>query len=162
MKNLRSYLILIWLAAAVATAWGGGIAEGRLVNRTDQAIAAGNTELEVLTLSSGMDVIKTAATDAQGMFRIEGLPDAMPLMLRAVYKGANYHGMLRFDADGKARLELEVYEPTTSMKDIRVEAANIAVQLEGYTGDIEGNHLHAVETFVVVNSTKPPRVYVNP
>jgi len=158
MKNLRFCLILIWLAAA-ATAYGGGIAEGRLVNRTDPAIAAGNTELEVLALSNGMDIIKTAMTDARGMFRIEELPDAAHLMLRAIYKGVNYHGMLRFDADGKARLELEVYESTTSMKDIRVESANIAVQLEG---DVDGNHLHAVETFVVVNSAKPPRVYVNP
>ena len=157
MKMLRFYLILIWLAAAATTAaaQGRGVAEGRLVNRTDQSIAAGNTELEVLLLSSGMDIIKTATTDARGTFRIEGLPDAMPLMLRAVYKGANYHGILVFDADGKARLDLDVYEPTASMKDIHVETANMAFQLEG-------DRLHAVETFVVVNSADPPRVYLNP
>ena len=156
MKTLRFYLILMWLAgAATAAAQDRGIAEGRLVNRTDPSIAAGNTDLEVLMLSNGMDIIKTAATDARGAFRIEGLPDEMPLMLRAVYKGANYHGMLRFDANGKARLELDVYEPTASMKDIRVEAANMAFQLEG-------DYLHAVETFVFVNSASPPRVYLNP
>ena len=157
MKTARFYLILIWLAAAAtpATAQGGGVAEGRLVNRTDPAIAAGNTELEVLLLSSGMDIIKTATTDARGAFRIEDLPGAMPLMLRAVYKGANYHGMLIFDGDGNARLDLDVYEPTASMKDIRVEEANMAFQLAG-------DHLHAVETFVIVNDTSPPMVYLNP
>jgi hypothetical protein len=157
MKMLRICLMLMWfaVAAVTATAQDRGVAEGRLVNRTDPAIVAGNTDLEILVLSSGMDIIKTAATDARGMFRIEGLPDAAPLMLRAIYKGANYHGMLRFDAEGKARLELEVYEPAMSMKDIRVQEANIAFQLEG-------DYLHAVETFVIVNDTSPQRIYLNP
>jgi hypothetical protein len=156
MKMLRFCLIMMWIAAAVtAMAQGRGVAEGRLVNRTNPAILAGNTEIEVLLLSGGMDIIKTAVTDARGTFRIEGLPDAMPLMLRAVYKGVNYQGHLRFDADGKARIDIDVYEPTASMADIRVETANIAFQLEG-------KRLHAVETFVVVNSADPPRVYANP
>jgi hypothetical protein len=146
----------VWLAAtATAFAQGRGVAEGRLVNRTDPAIVAGNTELEVLLLSGGMDIIKTAVTDAYGTFRIDNLPDSMPLMLRAVYRGANYHGMLIFDGSGKARLDLDVYETTASMKDIRVETANMAFQLEG-------DHLHSVETFVVVNSSSPPSVYLNP
>jgi hypothetical protein len=156
MKMLRFCLILMWFSAAVpAPAEGRGIAEGRLINRTDPAIVAGNTELEILELSSGMDIIKTAKTDARGMFRIEGLPETAPLMLRAVYKGANYHGMLRFETNGTARLDLDVYETTTSMKDIRVEAAKMAFQLEG-------DRLHAVETVVVVNGASPPRVYLNP
>jgi hypothetical protein len=157
MKMLRFYIIIMWLlaAAVTATAQGRGVAEGRLVNRTDPAIAAGNTELEVLLLSGGMDIIKTAATDARGTFRIDDLPDAMPLMLRAVYKGANYHGMLMFDTDGKARMELDVYEPTASMKDISVEEASMAFQLEG-------EYLHAVETFILINNADPPKVYLNP
>ena len=157
MNKLRFYLILIWFAAAAwtAAAQGSGVAEGRLVNRTDPVIVAGNTELEVILLSSGMDIIKTAMTDERGTFRIEDLPEAMPLMLRAVYKGSNYHGMLMFGADGKARLDLDVYEPTTSIKDIRVEEADMAFQLAG-------DHMHAVETFVIVNNSSPPRVYLNP
>jgi len=159
MKMSRFCLILAWFAATAITAasqgQNRGVAVGRLVNRTDPAIAAGNTELEVLLLSGGMDIIKTAATDARGTFRIEGLPDAMPLMLRAVYKGVNYQGRLRFGADGKADIDIDVYEPTASTSDIRVETANIAFQLAD-------DGLQAVETFVVVNSADPPRVYVNP
>ena len=156
-KVLRVCLVLMWMAAVAssATAEGRGIAEGRLVNRTDLTISTGNTDLEILELSSGMETIKTARTDARGAFRIEGLPDGTPLMLRASYKGANYHGMLRFDANGTANLELEVYEPTSSMEGIRVETANMAFQLMG-------DHLHAVETFVFVNNTRPPRIYINP
>ena len=138
-----------------APAQDRGIAEGRLVNRTDPAIVAGNTDLEVLILSSGMDIIKTATTDARGTFRIDGLPDAMPLMLRAIYKGVNYQGHLRFDRDGKANIDIDVYEPATSMADIRVDTANIAFQLQD-------ERLLAVETFVIVNSVSPPRVYMNP
>ena len=160
MKMRRVYLFLMLLAAAAmaaitATAQDRGVAEGRLVNRTDPAIVAGNTELEVLILSGGMDIIKTATTDARGMFRIEGLPDAMPLLLRAIYKGVNYQGHLRFDANGKAHLDIDVYEPTTSMADIRVETANIAFQLDE-------DYLYAVETFVIVNDSVPPRVFMNP
>ena len=157
MKTVRFYLVLICFVATAATsgAQDRGIAEGRLINRTDPAIIAGNTELEVLLLSSGMDIIKTAMTDARGVFRIEDLPDAMPLMLRAVYKGANYHGMLMFGADGIARLDLDVYEATTSMKDIRVEEVDMAFQLAG-------DRLHAVETYVVANTSSPPRVHLNP
>ena len=138
-----------------AQAQGRGVAEGRLVNRTDPAIVAGNTDLEVLILSSGMDIIKTATTDARGTFRIEGLPDAMPLMLRAIYKGVNYQGHLRFDDDGKAHINIDVYEPATSMAEIRVETANMAFQLQD-------DNLYAIETYVIVNSVSPPRVYMNP
>jgi len=156
MKTVRLSLIILWLVAAAApiAAQNRGVAEGRLINRTDPAIVAGNAELEVLLLSGGMDIIKTATTDSRGAFRIENLPDDMPLMLRAVYKGANYHGMLMFGEDGKARLDMDVYETTTSMKDIRVDEADMAFQL---TGD----HLHAVETYMVVNNASPPRVYLN-
>ena len=156
MKILRFFLMFIWFVTSVtAAAQDRGVAEGRLVNRTDPAITAGNTELEILELSGGMDIIKTAMTDARGAFLIEGLPDSRPLMLRAVYKGANYHGMLRFDTDGKVRMDIDVYEPTASMNDIHVEEASMAFQLEG-------EHLHTVETFVVVNHSVPPQVYLNP
>ena len=131
------------------------VVEGQLVNRTDPAIVTGSTNLEVISLSGGMDTIKTTVTDTQGKFRIEGLPESVPLMLRAIYKGVNYHRMLNFDAGGTARLEVEVLEPTTSLNDIRVKSATLAFQLEG-------DHLHAIETWEIENQTTPPRVHLNP
>jgi hypothetical protein len=85
----------------VAHAQKQGVAEGRLINRTNASIIAGGADLEVLELGSGMSIIKTATTDAAGKFRIAGLPESQKLMLRATYKGANYHGTLNFNTEGK-------------------------------------------------------------
>ncbi|MDR1728867.1 MAG: carboxypeptidase-like regulatory domain-containing protein [Acidobacteriota bacterium] len=164
MKTSSAFRKLAWLpllllpslAPVPARAQGGNVVEGRIVNRTDPGIAAAGAEVEVIDLSVGMDIIKTADADAQGRFRIDGLPaTGMPLLLRAIYKGVNYHGMLRFDAAGKATAQIEVYEPTTSMQGIQARSATLAFQLGG-------DHLHAVETWEIVNQTDPPRVYVNP
>lgn len=148
------FLMLPWCAIA-APAQNRGIAEGRLVNLTDPKIIVAGAELEVLELNKGMGIIKTASTDATGAFRIEDLTNSSRLMLRAIYKGANYHGALNFDADGKAYLELGVYEPTASMKDIRFDSARMAFQRDE-------DHIHAVETYTIVNKTTPPKAYVNP
>jgi hypothetical protein len=156
MNKLRFTSILIWLALLPCVqAQKQRIAEGRLINRTNPSIIAGRAELEVIELSSGMSIIKTAAADAEGKFRIEGLPDSQQLMIRASYKGANYHSMIHFSAEGKAKVEVEVYEPTSSMKDIRVESVQMAFQMAG-------DQLQSVETYSLNNATKPPLVYVNP
>ncbi|MDR0843202.1 MAG: hypothetical protein LBP68_07280 [Acidobacteriota bacterium] len=163
MLRFSPKLILLLVALAVFSAHapanaqtqGKNVVEGSLVNRTDPTIVAAGTDLEVINLSSGMDIIKTAATDSQGKFRVEGLPERTPLMLRAVYKGVNYHGMLSFDAAGLAQAQIEVYEPTTSMKDIQAKSATLAFQMES-------DHLHAVETWEIDNNTNPPRVYIHP
>jgi hypothetical protein len=71
-------------------------------------------------------------------------------MIRANYKGVNYHGRVSFDGSGKAGVEIQVYEPTTSMKDIKVQDLRIAFQL---TGD----RLRTLESCSFDNRTKPPR-----
>jgi hypothetical protein len=156
MKTLRFTLIMIWLALLPCVqAQKQRIAEGRLINRTNPAVIASRAELEVIELSSGMSIIKTATADAEGKFRIEGLPDSQQLMVRALYKGANYHSMLHFSAEGRAKVEVEVYEPTASMKDIQVESVQMAFQMAG-------DQLQSIETYSLNNATKPPLVYVNP
>lgn len=156
MKTLRFSLILFWLVTLpVAHAQKQRVAEGRLINRTNASIIASSADLEVLELGSGMSIIKTATTDAAGKFRIEGLPESQRMLIRASYKGVHYHGTLNFNAEGKAHLELEVYEPTSSMKDIRVESVQMAFQ-------VAEDRLRSVETMILGNRTKPPMVYVNP
>ena len=155
MKNTLLFLMMMVGMAATTQAQNLRVAEGRLVNRTDPTIVADSTNLEVISLSGGMDIIRTAVTDTQGNFRIAGLPESVPLMLRAIYKGVNYHRMLNFDATGNARLEVEVLEPTTSLKDIQVKSVTLAFQMES-------DHLHAIETWEIENQTTPPRVHLHP
>jgi len=156
MKTLRFPIFLLWLTILPAAySQQKGIVEGRLVDKTNPSIIARGVELEVIELGGGMDIIKTAATDSSGKFRIEGLPQGQRMVIRANYKGANYHGQVNFDATGKANVEIEVFEPTTSMKDIQVEGVRMAFQA---TGD----QLKSVETVTFNNKTKPPKTYANP
>jgi hypothetical protein len=153
-KILLSVLLVFFILLPTAFPQQKGVAEGRLVNRTDPLIVPRNVELEVLELGGGMSLIKAAKTDGAGKFRIEGLPDDQRLMLRANYKGANYHASMTFVA-GKATIELNIYEPTTSMKDIQFESVSIAFQAIG-------GQLKSVETVTINNKTQPPRTFTSP
>jgi hypothetical protein len=155
MKKTPNW-VLLFLLMILPSAYTqqSGIVDGRLVNLTDPSIIAGRVELEVIELGGGMSIIQSATSDASGKFHIEGLPQDHRLMVRANYKGANYHAQLEFTG-GKARVEIGVYEPTTSMKDIEVEGVQMAFQLAG-------DQLKALETMTFNNKTKPPRTFTIP
>jgi hypothetical protein len=156
MYYFRIPVILVWLLM-ISTAFPQetGILEGRLVNRTDAAIVPGGVQLEILALSGGMSIIRTAVTDPTGKFHIEELPLHSMLMLRAVYQDTNYNKQFSFDDSGHASVELDVFEATTSMKNIRVEEFRIVFQATG-------NHLQSFDTLVFNNETDPPRTFMNP
>jgi hypothetical protein len=132
-----------------------GVVEGRLIDRTDPAIVVRGVPLEIVGLMGGMSIIKSATTDSSGKFRIEGLPESEPLMIRANYRGANYHSQLHFNDAGKAVVEMEVFEPTDSMAEIHVDGIQMVFQATA-------SQLISVETISFNNKTKPPRTYVNP
>lgn len=161
MTLKRSFILgicvmLAWLlCASGVSAQQTGILEGRLVNGTDPAIVPGHVSLEVVSLSGGMDIIRTTETDPGGAFRIEGLPIRSMLMLRAIYQEATYNKQFRFDDSGKARVELEVFEATTSMAGIRVEETQMVFQAID-------DHLQMLETLVLSNETDPPRTFMSP
>jgi hypothetical protein len=131
-----------------------GVAEGRLINRTDPSIVVRGVPLEIVGLMGGMSIIKTVNTDTSGKFHIEGLPESEPLMIRANYKGANYHAQLHFNQAGKANVDIEIYEPTSSMAGISVDGIQMAFEAVG-------GQLISVETISFNNKTNPPRTYVN-
>ena len=156
MKIARFAILFFWFIPLQALfGQGKGAVEGRLVNRTDPSIVARSVDLEVIGLGSGMSIIRTAVTDSAGKFRIDGLPENQELVIRANYKGANYHSPVNIGASGKAAADIEIYEPTTSWKDIPVEGVQIAFQTEG-------DRLRVLESYVFNNKTKPPRTHVNP
>lgn len=148
---LPVWLLMVSFSFAQQTA----VVEGRLNNGTDPAIVPSGVTLEVLALDGGMGIIRTAETDGRGRFRIEGLPMRSMLMLRAVYRGANYHQQIRFDENGIARVELDVFETTSSPDSIRVEEVEMVFQATG-------NHLQSLETTVLSNESNPPRTFMDP
>ncbi len=162
MKTLGLLFSLFCLAAApflraqeAAFTKQGGVLEGRLLNRTDPSAAAAGVQLEVIELGIGMNIIRVDTTNAGGEFRIDGLPRNSRLMIRADYKGVNYHSMVSFDENGRAFAEIEIFEPTASMKDVEIESYQIAFQ---FTGE----HLKSLETVSINNKTSPPQTIVNP
>jgi hypothetical protein len=156
MKTPPCFFLLIWLAILPAAySQPNGIVEGRLINRTDPTIIARGATVEVIELGGGMSIVKAATTDASAKFRIEGLPENQRLMIRVNYKEANYHGQLSFNSSGKAYVEIEVYEPTVSMKEIPVEGIQMAFQMVG-------NQLRSMETITFINKTRPPRTFTSP
>jgi hypothetical protein len=156
MKKINIHVFLLWLMIIPAAfSQQKGVVEGRIVNRTDPSIIARNVELEVIELSSGMSIIRVEKTDSMGRFRIERLPEDGRLMIRANYKGANYHSQVHFHDDSIADVNIEVFEPTTSMKDIKVVGAQLAFQAVG-------DQLRSLETVTINNKTNPPRTFTNP
>jgi hypothetical protein len=155
MKTIQISLLSILLYTMPALyAQQTGTVEGRLVNLTDPSIVPAGVELEVLSLGGGMSIIKSGKTDASGKFRIDGLPEDQRLMVRANYKGANYHVQLTFKA-GAAKIDLGIYEPTTSMKGIEIEADRMAFQ-------VTGDQLKLLETVTINNKTNPPKTFTSP
>lgn len=138
----------------LAQSEGPGVVEGKLINGTDPKLVASGVELDVVGLGGGMTVLKTAVTDASGSFRIDGLPTAGPLMVRASYHSVNYHSQIRFDSSNRATVTIEIFEPTASMKDIRVEGVRFGFQMDG-------KHLRALETCSFVNETKPRKSFMS-
>jgi hypothetical protein len=153
--RLSVLLLTITLVSLSAYSQQKGIADGRLINRTNPAIAPKDATIDVVGMSGGMSILKATTTDSSGKFRFEGLPTDQPLMIRAIYMGVNYHARLSFNAAGSAHVEVEVYESTSSMADIHVDGMQMTFQAAG-------RQLASVETISFNNKTNPPRTYVNP
>jgi hypothetical protein len=155
-KNMRVQIfLLLFLAMPAAHAQQKGLVEGRVVNATDPSIVVRSVELDIVELDAGMRILKTVVTDSSGRFRVDGLPESGRLMLRVNYKDVNYHRQFSLGTGGKATADLEVYEPTTSMKDIEVGETRMAFQMTG-------GQLISLEAVTFNNKAKPPRTYMNP
>lgn len=154
-RNLVHLILLSLALPPFLNAQAKGVVEGRLINRTDPSMKARGVQVEAVAMGAGMRVIQASTTDTSGRFRLEGLPEKQRLVIRADYKTVYYYGMASPDAGGAAYVEIEVYETTDSMKDIRIEGSRIAFQM---TGD----RLKSLESVSIRNETKPPRTYVNP
>ncbi len=157
---LRCALALLFVAPPVSSritlyAQGRGILEGTLVNGTNPGSPCAGAQLEVVGLATGMNTLKTARSDSNGRFRIDGLPTDQPLMVRTEYKSVSYLARVAFDAAGKAGVTIEVFEPTSTWSGITVDDVRMAFQLSG-------DQLRSLELYSFNNATRPPRTYVNP
>jgi hypothetical protein len=97
-----------------------------------------------------MTPVANAKTDASGQFSFDN-PDigARPMLVRAIYKGVNFHQPL---PPGKDSVSVDVFEPTSDPKTISVPSRVVIFQPNGA-------NLIVGEEYGVKNDSAPPQAY---
>ena len=150
---MKVVLRRLWIAAVVMllSVWGAdaGTVKGKVVNGTTGKPAAA-VEVILIQLKGGMQPVANTKTNAQGEFSFNN-PDigAQPMLVRAVYKGVNFHQAL---PPGRDSVEVSVYDLSNDAKTISVPSHLVIFQPNGAT-------LTVAEQMLVRNESKPPMAY---
>jgi hypothetical protein len=126
-----------------------GTVTGTITNGTTGKPAA-DVEMILIQLQGGMQPVAKTKTDANGQYRFDhpGL-GAGPMLIRAVYRGVNYHEPATPD---KTTVNMEVYEPTDKASAFSVTVHAIILQPTG-------SDLAVTEEYNISNKTQPPMAY---
>jgi hypothetical protein len=150
MISLRRDVAAFALAtvACVCTAQAGEL-HGVVKNGTTGQPVVG-VEVILLQLQGGMQPVANTNSDAQGQFTFNnpGI-GAQPMLLRATYKGINFHQPL---PPGRSDVEVSVFEPSKDPKTIAVSSRIVFFQPSGET-------LTVAEEYSIQNSSQPPQAF---
>jgi hypothetical protein len=145
--------VVFCFAAAAILAYGqaalAATVHGTVNNGTTGKPGAG-VEVVLIQLKGGMQPVANTKTDASGNFTFDN-PNigAQPMLIRAAYKGVNFHQPL---PPGKDSISVEVFEPTGDAKTISVPSHVIIFQPNG-------SSLIVGEEYGVKNDSKPPQAF---
>jgi hypothetical protein len=149
LHALRALLLLVSIAAAIATTTTAGTLNGTVKNGTTGQVAAG-ADVILIQLQGGMQPVANTKTDAQGQFHFDNPQlGTGPMLVRVVYKGVNYHEPI---TPGKMTATIEVFEPTNDPKSFSI--ANHAIILQP-----NGADLMVGEEYMITNKTQPPLAF---
>ncbi len=106
----------------------------------------------LIQLQGGMQPVANTKTDAEGhyMFDNPGL-GAAPMLLRAVYRGVNYHEPV---PPGKNIADVQVFEPTDKPGAVAISVTAHAIILQP-----DGSNLDVGEEYNITNKTQPPLAF---
>lgn len=136
---------LLALPAVVAAA----TVEGTVKNGTTGKAAAG-VEVILIQLQGGMQPVLNSKSDAQGHFTFDyPAIGTQPMLVRAVYKGVNFHQPL---PPGRNDIEVEVFEPSRDPKTVSVDTHFVVFQPNGAT-------LVVGEEYTIKNNSQPAQAY---
>jgi hypothetical protein len=139
-----SMLLCLLASAAIA-----GTVSGTVTNGTTGRAAA-NVDVILIQLQGTMQPVANTKTDAQGHYQLSSdLLGAGPMLLRAVYRGVNYHQPI---TPGMATADVQVFEPTDKTNAFSVTAHAIILQPNG-------TDLTVGEEFNIANNTQPALAY---
>jgi hypothetical protein len=144
-RFLRTSLFLCLLALPV---YAGTVA-GTVRDGTTNEPAAG-VDIILFRLQGGMEVAATTKSDAQGRYSLQDAAlGQAPMLLRAVYRGVNYHQPV---TPGKTNVDITVYEPTDKLDAFSV--ADRAIILQPSSSGLSVGEIYDIE-----NKTQPPKAY---
>ena len=141
----RLWVIGVLCASACGSAQAATV-QGKVTNATTGKPAA-SVEVILIQLQGGMQPVANTRSDSQGLFTFDnpGI-GAQPMLVRAVYKGVNFHQPL---PPGKDSVEVNVYDLSGDARTVTVPSHLIIFQPNGAS-------LTVAEQLLVRNETKPP------
>jgi hypothetical protein len=127
----------------------GATVHGTVKNGTTGKPAP-DVEVILIQLQGGMQPVLNSKTDAQGQFTFD-YPSigAQPMLVRAVYRGVNFHQPL---PPGLNQVQVEVFEPSKDPKTISVGTHFVIFQPNGTT-------LEVGEEYAIKNDSQPAQAY---
>jgi hypothetical protein len=147
--SLTRFFLAALLSGLLASASFAGTVAGTVHNGTSGRPAAG-VEVILIQLEGGMQTVANTKTDSEGRYKFDHpMLGAAPMLIRAVYRGVNYHEPV---APGTATANVEVFEPTDKPGSLTVTAHAIIFQPSG-------TDLVVGEEYNVQNKTQPPLAY---
>jgi hypothetical protein len=133
----------------LAVASFAGTVTGTIINGTTGKPAAG-VDVILIQLQGTMQPVAQTRTDSQGRYTLDNPAlGAGPMLIRAVYRGVNYHEPA---TPGKTTVDIQVFEPTDKASAFAVTAHAIILQPEG-------SDLVVGEEYNIQNKTQPPVAY---
>lgn len=147
-KRLALSSLFLFLASPVFA----GTVTGTITNGTTGKPAVG-VDVILIQLQGTMKPIANTKTDAEGHYSFDNPAlGAGPMLIRAVYRGVNYHEPA---TPGKTTVDVQVFEPTDKASAFSVTAHAIILQPSGST-------LVVGEEYNISNKTQPPVAYYRP
>jgi hypothetical protein len=149
LRRCVLFLCASVLGCALASSSFGGTVTGTVRNGTTGKPAAG-VDMILIQLQGGMQPVATTKTDADGHYKFDHPAlGTGPMLIRAVYRGVNYHEPATPD---KTTVDVEVFEPTDKPGAFAVTVHAIIVQPNG-------SDLAVTEEYNISNKTQPPLAY---
>jgi hypothetical protein len=150
MKRAAGGIFAVLLATLLcAQALRAGTVHGTVNNGTTGKPGAG-VEVVLIQLQGGMQPVANTKSDAAGNFIFDNTNiGVQPMLVRAVYKGVNFHQPL---PPGKDSVSVDIFEPTGDSKTITVPSHVVIFQPNGAT-------LLVGEEYGVKNDSKPPLAF---
>ena len=149
MRRLRRVCGVFTVLLVAGVSARAGELHGSVRNGTTGKAASG-IEVILIQLRGGMQPVANSQSDAQGQFSFDHPSlGAQPMLVRAVYKGINFHQPV---PPGSSNVEVSIFEPSKDPKTISVTSRIVFFQPNGAS-------LTVGEEYSIQNHSQPPQAY---